>query len=102
MTSSLTHKQQRYLRQLSHDKKPLIMVGNAGLSAAVIAEAEICISRHELIKVRLNAADQTSRKAMIEELCRALGAKLVFAIGHVATVYRPAVPPIIVLPWDKV
>ena len=98
MATTLTPKQQRYLRQLAQHKKPIVTVGNAGLTEAVLAEAEICIARHELIKIRVNAADQPSRKTMIKDICHALDAALVLSIGHIAAVYRPGSPPVLQLP----
>ena len=98
MAITLAPKQQRYLRKLAHHKKPIVTVGNAGLTEAVLAEAEICIDRHELMKIRVNAPNQSSRKAMTQKICQALDAALVLSIGHIIAIYRPATPAQIQLP----
>ncbi len=94
----LTPKQQRHLKTLAHNRKPIVIVGSAGLTDNVIAEISNALDHHELIKIRVNAADKQSRTKMIETICQQTQSTLVFAIGHVATVYRRADKPTIVLP----
>ncbi|MGR8942500.1 MAG: YhbY family RNA-binding protein, partial [Gammaproteobacteria bacterium] len=43
------------LRAEAHRQKPVIMIGQAGLTPAVLAEIEIALGCHELIKVRIRA-----------------------------------------------
>ena len=95
---SLTQKQIRYLRSLSHHRKPVVIIGAAGLTQAVLDEVDTSIAHHELIKIRLNAADKTERQLMIDEICTKLNCIKVFAIGHVATFYRRGKKPVIELP----
>ena len=95
---TLTKSQILYLRKQAHSRKCIVTVGNAGLTDAVINEADSSLAHHELMKIRVNADDQISRKKITEQICDKLDANLVFAIGHVITVYRPAKKPIIALP----
>jgi RNA-binding protein len=95
---SLNAKQKRYLRGLAHNRKPVVIVGGAGLSESVLAEISQNLGHHELIKVKINAADRHERAKMIETICEDTGAALVFTIGHVAVFYRPAEKPQIQLP----
>jgi RNA-binding protein len=85
---NLSESQKKYLRGLGHDLKPLIMVGDAGLSAALLAEYESTIAHHELIKVRVKAGDRASRDEMIDKLCSGSGAALVQRVGNMALLYR--------------
>ena len=64
------------------------MVGDAGLSETLLAEYEATLAHHELIKVRLRAADRAARDQMIEQLCINHSASLVQRIGNVALLYR--------------
>ena len=50
--NALTTKQKKYLRALAHDLKPIVYIGQQGLSDAVVKDAERALSDHELIKVR--------------------------------------------------
>ena len=86
----LNSKQQRYLKSLAHKLKPIVIVGSAGLTENVMAEISNALDYHELIKIRVNAADKKSRTEMIVSICQQTQGSLVFAIGHVATIYRRA------------
>ncbi len=85
---ALKEKQKRYLRQLAHSMKPVVMVGGSGVTPGVLAELESSIEHHELLKVRVTGAEREERDAMIVELCAAVEAELVQRIGHVAVLYR--------------
>ena len=84
----LTDKQKRHLKGLVHHLKPVVIVGQHGLTEAVQSEINIALDAHELIKVRLNAGDSDERKAMIDAICTANNAELINKIGHVAAFYR--------------
>ena len=85
---TLSEAQKKYLRGLGHQLKPLIMIGDSGLSDAVRAEFESTLSHHELIKVRVRVGDRDARNAIIEKLCADSTASLVQRIGNVALLYR--------------
>lgn len=84
----MTPAQRRQLRARAHGLKPVILVGDAGVSDAVLAETDRALHDHELIKVRLPAADRDSRAQMAERLCEQLGAEHVQAIGHMRVIFR--------------
>jgi RNA-binding protein len=84
----LNESQKKYLRGLGHALKPLIMVGDAGLSESLLAEFESTLAHHELIKVRVRAGDRKARDAIIEEMCGKSGAALVQRVGNMALLYR--------------
>lgn len=99
MRKPLTEPQKKFLRQLAHQLKPVLLVGSAGVSDAVINEAEQALLAHELIKTRVRAGDREGRDAAISALASATGAELVQRIGNVAVLYRPhPEKPRIVLP----
>lgn len=85
----LNEQQKKFLRGLGHQRKPLIIVGDAGLSESLMAEFESTLSHHELIKVRVRVGDRDARDAIIADLCERSGAVLVQRIGNVALLYRP-------------
>jgi len=84
----LTEKMKRELRGRGHTLKPVVSMGNAGLSKAVLREIELSLEHHELMKIRIGAADREQRKTIITEICTTCGAELVQAIGHIALIYR--------------
>lgn len=85
---TLTNLQKRYLKALAHHRKPIVIIGDAGLTPSVMHEILLALDYHELIKVRLNAEDRYRREAMIAEICTITEAALVQKIGHVATLFR--------------
>ncbi|MDH4109486.1 MAG: ribosome assembly RNA-binding protein YhbY [Gammaproteobacteria bacterium] len=84
----LTESQKKFLRGMGHQLKPVVMVGDAGLSDAVLKEFDQTIRHHELVKVRIRAGDRQARDDIISELCRQGDAELVTRIGNVALIYR--------------
>lgn len=94
----LNEKQKRHLRGLAHHRKPVVIIGDKGLTEAVVREIDLSLAHHELLKVRVNAGDRAEREAILSQLCTQTGAELVQRVGHVATVYRAAQRPVIQLP----
>ncbi|WP_189452292.1 ribosome assembly RNA-binding protein YhbY [Cognatilysobacter bugurensis] len=84
----LTAAQVRFLRGQAHDLKAMLQIGGKGLTDAVIAEVELALEHHELIKVKVAAEDREARDAMITALAERSGAALVQRIGHTAVLYR--------------
>lgn len=85
---SLNESQKKYLRGLGHALKPVIMIGDAGLSDGVRAEFLNAIDHHELVKVRVRAGDRDARDDIIRSLCELSAAELIQRIGNVALLYR--------------
>ncbi len=85
----LTEQQKKFLRGRGHQLKPLVMVGDAGLSEPLLAEFESTLDHHELIKVRVRVGDRDARDEIIAKLCETGRAVLVQRIGNVALLYRP-------------
>jgi RNA-binding protein len=84
-----TEKQRRYLRGLAHPLKPVILMGNAGVTDGVVAETARALHDHELIKVRLPGKDREERDAALAELAGRTDSMMITRIGHVAVLYRP-------------
>ena len=95
---AITEKQRRHLRKLAHSLKPVVIIGQHGLSENVITEIDNALGHHELIKVRINASDKAARQAMIDAIAEQTESDFVLSIGHIAAFYRAADKPIIQLP----
>jgi len=94
----LSERQRKHLRRLAHALKPVIRLGNAGLTPAVTAETARALEDHELIKVRAPGGDRAARDELFAALARDTGSALVHRIGNVAVLYRPAELPRILIP----
>lgn len=77
----------RALKSEAHKLKPVVRVGNKGLTEAVHAEVDAALSSHELIKVKV-VVDRDERDAMLAELVEKSGAHLVGNIGQICILYR--------------
>lgn len=88
MTASFSDKQIRYLRGLAHPLKPVLMVGNKGITDSLVAELDLVLDHHELVKVRISADDRDARDAAVAELVSRSDALLVQRIGNIACLYR--------------
>lgn len=93
----LSGKQRQQLRGIAHNKKVVVAVGNAGVTAGVIAELKVALSSHEIVKVKLPAADKKTKQALARQLCGAANAENIQEIGRIAVLYRPGDPPVITL-----
>ncbi len=85
---AITEQQRRNLKKLVHHLKPVVIIGQHGLSEGVFGEIEVALDAHELIKIKLNSGDRDARKAMVEEICTKTGADFIHSIGHIAALYR--------------
>jgi RNA-binding protein len=87
---SLSNAQIRILRSEAHRLmlKPVVMIGQNGLSENVVIELQQALEHHELIKVRVPATDKQEKSAMIEAICQQLQADLIQSIGHVVVIYK--------------
>jgi RNA-binding protein len=85
----LTDAQRKHLRRLGHDRNPIVLVGQGGISANLVAELDRALNDHELVKVRARVGDREARDEILEQLAASTGAELVQRIGHVALYYRP-------------
>jgi RNA-binding protein len=86
---SLTSAQIRELKKLAHHLKPVVIIGQQGLSESVLAEIDSSLDIHELIKVKLAGADKAERTALSQAVGDGLSASPVQIIGRVAVFYRP-------------
>ncbi|WP_394752665.1 ribosome assembly RNA-binding protein YhbY [Crenothrix sp.] len=71
----------------AHTLNPVVMIGQAGLTGAVLAEIELALNSHELIKIRIRA-EREERKTLSEKICQDTGAELIQSIGQIIVIYR--------------
>ena len=85
--STLTGKQRQFLKGLAHPLSPIVRVGKAGVTDAVVAETKKSLDSHELIKVRIDVEDRGQRRDVVSRLVADTGAHLVGSVGKVAVLY---------------
>jgi len=85
----LTNNQKKYLRKLAHNLRPIVMVGQQGLSDAVLAELESTMTKHELLKIKVRVSDRDEKQEIVDKILNFSKAALVQVIGGVLIIYRP-------------
>jgi len=85
----ITSTQAKYLRGIAHGLKPVVYIGQKGLSDALIRSTEDAFDNHELIKIKF--IDHKEKK-LKTEIARALEGRteshLAGMVGHIAIFYR--------------
>ena len=87
---NLSTKQKQYLKGLAHNLKPVVLMGANGLTEAVVAEIEIALNHHELIKVKVASEDRDTKQLIVEAIIRETEAEKVQVIGKTLVLYRPS------------
>lgn len=95
---NLNNKQKQHLKGLAHALKPVVMLGNNGLTGGVLAEIEQALEHHELIKVKIAAEERETKTLIADAIVRESGASKVQVIGNILVLYRPAAERKITLP----
>ena len=83
----------KHLRTIAHTLNPVITIAQKGLTENVSKELERALKQHELIKVKIFAADRDARRAITQEICASTESELVQSIGNIAVLYKAAAKP---------
>ena len=85
----LSNKQKQYLKGLAHSLKPVVQLGNNGLTEGVLAEIEVALNHHELIKIKVPSDDREEKALIMDAIIRETRAAKLQTIGHVMVMFRP-------------
>jgi putative YhbY family RNA-binding protein len=88
MSQLLTPADRKNLKAAAHALDPVVIIGDAGLTAGVLAEIERSLAAHELIKVRVTGDDRDARIALRDRIASELAAAPVQTIGKLLVFYR--------------
>jgi RNA-binding protein len=84
----LSEKQKKHLRRLAHPLRPIVMLGNAGLTDGVVNELDRALTDHELVKVSARIGEREVRNEALATLAARTSAELVQRVGHVGVFFR--------------
>jgi RNA-binding protein len=85
----ITSRERSTLRSAAHSLRPVVLIGDKGLSDAVLKEIDLNLTSHGLIKVRAGGQERDARDEMLAALCDALSCAPVHHLGKMFILYRP-------------
>jgi len=86
--------QKKYLKGLAHRLKPVVLIGQHGLTDTVVNNTIQALKKHELIKVKfIDHKKKDQKTTILEALCQQTQSDMVSLIGHVAILFKPHPDP---------
>jgi RNA-binding protein len=76
----------KFLRGISHNIKPVVMIADKGLTENVCNEIDLALEQHELIKIKIRS-DRDSRIKIENEILKNTGAQKIHSIGQTLTIF---------------
>jgi RNA-binding protein len=87
--ANLKSYQRKYLKGLAHKLKPVVFVGQKGITDSLISAINEALDNHELIKIRfVDYKEKDSKKRVIADIEKVVGCDIVGRIGHILIVFR--------------
>ncbi|MCD6586481.1 MAG: ribosome assembly RNA-binding protein YhbY [Desulfobacteraceae bacterium] len=84
----------KYLRGLAHSLKPLVLIGQKGVSPSLFKAIDEALDMHELIKIKFNEFKEKEQKKDVSGMIeKETGSEMVGMIGHTAIFYRQQKDP---------
>ena len=88
MKKNLSNIKKKILRKKGYTLKPVVMVGKNGLTDAVLAEIEVSLTSHELIKIRIRGGNKNERYNLCLKIEQKLKAELLHQIDFIEVFHR--------------
>ena len=88
----MTPERKKQMRAIGHHLKPIVIIGDQGMSTGLLEELNRALNDHELIKVKIRA-ERDTRKNLITSLCEETGAHCVQSTGSMALLFRGSERP---------
>ena len=76
------------LKGRAHSLRPVVIVGQKGITPAVIGSIDEALITHQLIKVRLPTSEKQEQAKRMAQISEVLRADIVGTIGRVLILYR--------------
>lgn len=90
MSVELKGAEKRALKARAQSLEPVVRIGTAGKTDAVLRSLEEALVLHELVKLRFTEF-KDEKKALAVELAEETQSALVQVVGNVAVFYRPRI-----------
>ena len=84
---TLTAQERTELRRQAQSIRPIVRIGNAGITDAIVDQVRVALKKHRVMKARIRGRDRDETEHMARELCRRVPCQLVARTGFVAVLY---------------
>ncbi|MFV9925138.1 MAG: ribosome assembly RNA-binding protein YhbY [Francisella endosymbiont of Hyalomma scupense] len=81
-------KQQQKLKAQAHSLKPVVLMGEKGLTENVILEIDLALASHQLIKIKAGRLPKEKKQQIASEITQVTKSELVQIIGNIIVLYR--------------
>jgi len=88
MKIKLSNIKKKELRKKAYSLKPFVMIGQQGLTDAVLNEIDVALNAHELIKIRIRGGNKKSRSEQCLKIKQKLDAEIIHQIGFITVLFR--------------
>ena len=88
MKNILSSIEKKALCKKAYSLKPVVVIGQKGLTGAVLDVIDVSLNSHELIKIRIRGANKNERYDICLKIEQKLKAQLVYQIGFIKVFYR--------------
>ncbi len=78
----------KLLKGIGHQLKPVVIIGNNGVTQAIYDEVDRALTDHEIIKVKLAAGSKEERQQAAEDLAEKTDSQLIQNVGRMALLLR--------------
>lgn len=86
--TKLSTNQIKFLRGIAHGLNPVITIGINGVTESLMEELESSLAHHEILKIKLAAAEREDRKRIIDYVIEQTQAQLIQSVGKVFVIFR--------------
>lgn len=84
----MSPEKRKQLKAQAHPLKPIVIIGQNGLSDNVLSEIDNALRHHQLVKIKHPALERKQRQELTDSICEAMQAEFVQSIGRILTIYR--------------
>ncbi|MFV9972885.1 MAG: ribosome assembly RNA-binding protein YhbY [Francisella endosymbiont of Hyalomma asiaticum] len=81
-------KQQQKLKAQAHSLKPVVLMGEKGLTENVILEIDLALASNQLIKIKVGRLPKEEKQQIASEITQVTKSELVQIIGNIIVLYR--------------
>lgn len=85
----ITSQERSTLRAAAHSLRPVVLIGDRGLTESVLKEIDLHLTAHKLIKVRASGQERAERDVLLETICQSLSCAPIHHLGKTLIIYRP-------------